>query len=116
VPDIKVPVPKGNLNKEETESQGSKLVDSIPESLKPHFFAKESVPNFLNDFDVLGFDVDHCLATFNDLKMNKLMIKSHLKALRKMGYPVDILEFEYENFMHVCATGVVWDIANGTVI
>jgi hypothetical protein len=65
---------------------------------------------------VIGFDVEHCLATFNDLKLNKLSIKSHLKALRSMGYPVSILDFEYENFMSVCTTGVVWDIANATVL
>jgi hypothetical protein len=56
--------------------------------LKPHFFTEDSIPNFLLDFDVIGFDVDHCLATFDDPKLNKLMIESHLKALNDIS-PVD---------------------------
>ena len=39
--------------------------DSVPASLKSHFFSDKTVPNFLEDYDCIGFDLDHCLVKYN---------------------------------------------------
>ena len=35
--------------------------DTIPPSVKKHFFNDVEMPNFTKDFDAIGFDADHCL-------------------------------------------------------
>lgn len=39
--------------------------DPIPPQLKKFFFQDKSPPDILQEYDVLGFDVDHCLVKYN---------------------------------------------------
>lgn len=39
--------------------------DPIPPHIKKFFFQGKSPPDILQDYDVLGFDVDHCLVKYN---------------------------------------------------
>jgi hypothetical protein len=40
-------------------------IDTIPPEIKSHFFTTKDKPSLLRDFDVLGFDADHCIVKYN---------------------------------------------------
>jgi hypothetical protein len=42
-----------------------KRLDTVPKSLKPFYWSDKKPPNLLKEYDVFGFDVDHCLAKYN---------------------------------------------------
>ena len=44
---------------------GAVATDTIPIQIKPHFFQDKTMPNLLTDYDVIGFDVDNCIAKYN---------------------------------------------------
>jgi hypothetical protein len=69
----------------------------------------------LDDFDVIGFDVEHSLVKFNVRELSKLFITEHLKALVPLGYPQEICEFDFNN-LGVCLNNTIWDIKNGTIL
>lgn len=33
--------------------------------MKAHFFTDKSQPNLIEEYDVLGFDADHCMVKYN---------------------------------------------------
>jgi len=45
-------------------SQGNGA-DTIPEELKAIFYPGMQVPDLVADYDVLGFDADHCVVKYN---------------------------------------------------
>jgi hypothetical protein len=45
--------------------------DTVPAYLKRYIFTDKSKPNLLTDYDVLGFDADHCVVKYN---VRELMI------------------------------------------
>ena len=47
------------------------LKDTIPSDLKRYIFTDKTMPNLLTDYDVLGFDADHCIVKYN---VRELMI------------------------------------------
>ena len=49
----------------EGNNQKSTKVDTIPPSVKKHFYTDKSPPNLTRDFDAVGFDADHCLVKYN---------------------------------------------------
>ena len=62
----------------------------------------------LDDFDVIGFDVEHSLVKFNVRELSKLFITEHLKALVPLGYPQEICEFDFvylSLFTYLCRPG-----------
>ena len=57
--------------------------DTIPESLKPQFFKDKKPPGLLTDYDVLGFDADHCFVKYNIRELTRLIVSGHLKVLHE---------------------------------
>ncbi len=41
------------------------LIDTVPNDIKQYFFTNKSMPNLIKDYDVLGFDADHCIVKYN---------------------------------------------------
>ena len=39
--------------------------DTIPAALKPFLFNDREAPDLCAEYDVLGFDADHCLVKYN---------------------------------------------------
>jgi hypothetical protein len=44
------------------------MVETVPVGLRKQLFSIKTKPN-LNDYDALGFAVDHCLVQFNEKQM-----------------------------------------------
>lgn len=85
--------------------------DTIPPSIKPHFFKDRQPPGLISDYDVIGFDADHCFVKYNITELTRLIVSGHLKILHKdLGYPKEILDFDYENNLGVVLNNAVWDI------
>ena len=57
---------------------GGKRVDPIPPSFKEHYFQGLEMPNLSEDYDAIGFNVDHCLATYNVKEMARSIIREDL--------------------------------------
>jgi len=71
----------------------------------------------LNDYDAIGFSVDHCLVKYNVKALTKELVKTHLLELHnQFGYPEEICDFDWENNLGVCLNCAVWDIEHGTVL
>jgi hypothetical protein len=70
----------------------------------------------LNDYDVLGFDADHCLVKYNTQALTELIVNSFLSDLtNRFGYPK--VKFDFENGIEsLMLNSVVWDIQNGTLL
>lgn len=69
--------------------------DTIPPSVKKHFFTDKEMPNFTKDFDAIGFDADHCLVKYNVQEVTKLLIKISAQDLyENEGWPKEITEFD----------------------
>jgi len=54
---------------------GSSLQDTIPASLKQSIFVGKSIPDLCKDYDVLGFDADHCIVKYNIPNLTRLLTK-----------------------------------------
>ena len=50
---------------EQNNYYGGKRIDTIPPSIKEHFFKDVKMPNLSEDYDAIGFDADHCLVKYN---------------------------------------------------
>jgi hypothetical protein len=78
--------------------------------------SKLKAPDLMQDYDVLGFNVEHCMAPFNQEELTKVLCESYLTYLHSQkGYPDDILDFNYAN-VNVTMNNAVWDIKNGNVL
>lgn len=90
--------------------------DTIPADLKRYIFTDKSMPNLLNDYDVLGFDADHCIVKYN---VRELMIHvSNIQGLdmhTKGGYPAEIAHYEPGD-LGLCLNNTVWDIPRGNLL
>jgi hypothetical protein len=89
--------------------------DPIPEEIKDKYYKSRRLPNMLDDYDVIGFSVEHSLVKFNVRELTKLFISEHLKALLPLGYPQDICRFDFNN-LGVCLNNTIWDVQNGTIL
>lgn len=89
--------------------------DTIPPEIKEVFFKDISIPD-LNQYDVLGFDLDHCLAKYKVKPLVQLLLRISLEDFREMGYPKEIQEFDYENDLGYCMNHSVFDVVTGLVI
>ena len=56
--------------------------DPIPREVKMDFFTDKTMPDLINDYDAIGFDVEHTLVKFNQIEMNKHLIKAHALLLK----------------------------------
>ena len=75
------------MEKKEVEEEETR--DTIPASLKEHFFENKTAPCILKDYDVVGFSVDHCLVKYNVLDTVRLAVEVILADLQAnfKGYP-----------------------------
>ena len=90
-------------------------MDTIPEKVKSAFFADKDKPDLLKDYDVLGFDVDYCIARYNDANMLKLMCDAAANDLCSYGYPEKIREWP-SSLAAMALNNVIWDIEHRTFI
>jgi len=67
--------------------KSSTKIDPIPAPVKKYFFRDRQPPNLRTEYDVLGFDADHCLVKYNVRAIMQLLIKCELEDLHEMGYP-----------------------------
>jgi hypothetical protein len=75
------------------------------------------VPDLVNDYDIIGFDLESTLVKFNNVALARLLIESHLKELvESYGYPKEILMFDYEEYLPLCLNNSVWDTEHGVVL
>lgn len=90
--------------------------DTIPAAIKEHFFTGIPQPNLLEDYDVVGFDADHCIVKYNNKELVKFLVKIELAEFAEMGWPKAIEDFDYENDLEMCLNASIFDIDNGLVI
>lgn len=71
----------------------------------------------MQDYDVIGFDADHCFVKYNVFEMAKLVVQSYLDDLHdSQGYPKEITDFNFDKHLSVMLNNAVWDIENGTIL
>jgi hypothetical protein len=101
----------------EIEINRDNSTDTIPESLKPYFFTDKSMPN-LENYDAIGFDVDHCFVKYNVTQLAKHLIQNFLDDLQDNfeGYPAETTDFDFDNDLNVFMNNAVWDIEHGIVL
>ena len=92
--------------------------DTIPHEVKQHFFQDILPPNLYKDYDVIGFDADHCIVKYNVAEIVKFLVEIELEDFLSYGYPKEITDFTYdeEGQIQVCLNGSIFDIENGLVI
>ena len=93
-------------------------MDSIPPSLKAHFFKDVAPPNLSKDYDAIGFDADHCLVKYNVKELTKLLVPHLLRDLHECeGWPEEIQNFDCESD-DICAIQnyTCWDIKTGYLL
>ena len=63
--------------------------DTIPASLKSSLFSGREAPDLGRDYDVIGFDADHCLVKYNIPLLSALKNQMFGKDLflNFSGYP-----------------------------
>lgn len=76
-------------------STNSRKKDTIPKEIKTHFWKDKQPPN-LHDYDVIGFDADHCIVKYNVRELMELLVKVELEDLHDLGYPDEILELDIQ--------------------
>jgi hypothetical protein len=76
------------------------------------------MPNLNEDYDVIGFDADHCLVKYDIVELTKLIVDTHLKRLTEdyEGYPKEICNFDYAKNSGTVLNNATWDIQNGNVL
>lgn len=75
------------------------------------------MPNLLTDYDVLGFDADHCVVKYNIKPIVEMLIDLELDDFIEMGYPKSIRDYyNLDNAIEMCLNGSIFDIDNGLVI
>ena len=76
------------------------------------------MPNLLKDYDVIGFDADHCLVKYDIVELTRLIVDTHLKKLVKEfeGYPEEICNFDYQKNSGTVLNNCIWDIEHGIVL
>ena len=89
--------------------------DTIPPFVKEHFFTNVAPPNLL-DYDVLGFDADHCIVKYKIQEFLHLLIRSSLEDFYELGYPAEIMDFNYEDDTQICLNTSLFDIDNGLLL
>ena len=102
----------------EKEEEISQVTNTIPGTMQGVFFEGIIQPDLLKDYDVMGFDADHCLVRYNSVELTKTFVKLTLEDLvnNYKDYPQELLEFDFEKNKNVCNNNAVWDIHNGIIL
>ena len=73
-------------------------------------------PNLVQDYDVIGFDADHCIVKYNLHTMTRLLSKITADDMvNKFGYPAQITQFD-DSLSGISLNNVVWDIEKRTLL
>jgi len=84
--------------------------------VKQYFFTGVDPPNLLSDYDVLGFDADHCIVKYNVRELMELVVKAHALDMHKNdGYPVELTHIT-DAQIDICLNNAVWDIEKGNML
>jgi hypothetical protein len=84
--------------------------DTIPAELKQYFWSEQSTPSVMN-YDVIGFDVDHCLVKYNNLELTTDVVQAYLQALHEeKNYPKEVQEFDFEANIGTYLNNGIWDV------
>jgi hypothetical protein len=84
--------------------------------VKRHYFTDKQQPCLHRDYDVLGFDVDHCLVKYKLKPVAELIIRGMASDLHlKASYPAQITHFE-PSLLGLALNNVVWDIERGNIL
>ena len=68
------------------------------------------------EYDVVGFDADHCLVNYNRSNLTELVVECILNDLsERFAYPKVKFDFKSENDI-IMLNCVVWDIQHGTLL
>lgn len=106
--------------KNQSKPYGGKRVDPIPPSMKEHYFQGLKMPNLSEDYDAIGFNVDHCLATYNIKEMARTIIRHDLEYLHQVcGWPKEIMEFDLgdqSTDLQICMQNCCFDVATGLLL
>ena len=92
------------------------LNDTIPQPIKQAFFADKTMPDLYSDYDVIGFDADHCIVKYNIEPLTKLMSRVMSEDLvANAGYPAQLVHID-ETLMEMALNNCLWDVQNGTLL
>ena len=92
------------------------MKDTIPAPLKPFIFSDKVAPNLAADYDVIGFDADHCLVKYNIPRLSSMINRCFAKDLTaNFGYPPEISQIPDE-LIGISLNNAVWDIENRTLL
>ena len=98
------------------QQNSTEFKDTIPASIKPLLFPGRVPPNFSNDYDVLGFDADHCLVKYNLPNLAVLLSQITSKDLHEqMNYPEQIKNVP-EALYGISLNNTVWDIEHRNLL
>ena len=92
---------------------------TIPTMMKQYFFEGKKAPDLLKEYDVIGFEADHCLVKYNVDEVAKLAVGAYLKGLHEKFpeyYPEEVCNFDYEKNMGVFLNNAIWDIKHGCLL
>ena len=96
-----------------------KFINELENELKSKNFIKEKLNlNFLNDIDVIGFDLDHTLVIYNNKNMINLLYSSYSNYLiSHKNYPKEISYENNEDFIiNFTELGLILDCEKGNVL
>ena len=84
--------------------------------IKDLFFKDKECPDFFNDYDVLGFDADHCFVKYNVSYMLQQLIKFELQDFHNdFKYPKEVMDTP-PHILEMCLNSGVWDIDNDLIL
>jgi len=103
-----------------TDASADKF-DPIPPSIKKHFFTDKKPPNLSKDYDVIGFDMDHCVLKYKLGPFYSLMCRIFIEEMNEnFGYPKEILEFDFtecsDDIKLATNNASIMDVDNGLII
>jgi hypothetical protein len=64
--------------KNESNSRYEKIIDTIPSYLKSRFWPQKNAPDLIKEYDVVGFEVEHCLAKYHTIDVTRSGVKTIL--------------------------------------
>ena len=104
----------------QTHSQHSQYLHALLSELKQkHFTTLECIPNdYLEQFDVIGFDVDHTLAIYNVKELVTLLYIAFSEYLiESKGYPKEMSYDVNKEFVFKYAqSDIILDVVNGNAL
>ena len=84
--------------------------------MKQYYFADRSPPDLCAEYDVIGFDADHCLVKYNIPKLASTLSEITSNDLfTLLGYPEEIKQVG-DDYNPMSLNNTVWDIENRTLL